>query len=373
MLNWKKYIPFSNYWICQICGWLAFSANSIYINNLKELPDFYQTWKLTIAYIIIIISGFLLTHQYRNWVVKKRWYELSLIRLIPRVAISILLFSLILTFLEIFMDWFIIPEKFWNQNPGYLYWTNGSVYLILWSRYMIIWFSFYHIYHYARQAILSENKRLNLEHAQKIFELNQLRSQLNPHFLFNALNSIRSLTISKPELARESINRLSDLLRASLNAHKKQWVSLREELHIIQDYINIEKIRFEERLQFSISVEESLLDIPVPSMMIQTLVENAVKHGINQRIEGGTIQIYAFEKNNQINILIENPGAIKEVSASEHKGVGLMNTQRRLDLLYNENAFFSLNMNEKGMIETKLILPITPNSHFQNHLNRNDD
>lgn len=176
-------------------------------------------------------------------------------------------------------------------------------------------------------------------------ELATLKAQLNPHFLFNALNSLQALISTEPDKAECIVDNLANLLRYALYSSHAQTVSLEEECIIVENYLELESIRFEERLQTVIDIEPTLWGIRIPPMMIQTLVENAVKHGISTRPEGGSIGIFARLLGNKICIRVCNDGKLKSLNNVQNAavgGVGVMNTIRRLELLYGAGATFSL-------------------------------
>lgn len=158
-----------------------------------------------------------------------------------------------------------------------------------------------------------------------------LRMQLQPHFLFNTLNSISALVPTHPEGADEMIGRLGDFLRKTLDAPQDQFVPLGRELAFIQDYLAIEQIRFQDRLQVVIQIPEALMELPVPCFILQPLVENALKHGLSDRPQGGTLHLGAALDQGDLVIDIRDDG---EGYLPGREGVGLANVRSRLELLY---------------------------------------
>ena len=136
----------------------------------------------------------------------------------------------------------------------------------------------------------NELDRLKLETTVKELELKTIKSHINPHFIFNSLNSIRALVDENPKRARRAITELSNILRSSMQAEKSETVTLEKELDIVKDYLALEQMRFEERLKIELEIDEDTLQQPVPPMMLQTLVENAIKHGISKQIKGGVVR-----------------------------------------------------------------------------------
>ncbi len=176
----------------------------------------------------------------------------------------------------------------------------------------------------------------------KTAELANLKNQLNPHFLFNAINSIKALTISDPHLARNALTELSQLLRTSLTMGNEQLVTLETEISFVKDYLSLEKIRYEKRLNYAFEIDKNALNIKLPPMSLQLLVENAIKHGIGKNKGGGVILIKAVCKENHFQLSVTNSGKLKLNPSSSDTGVGIKNLQKRLYFNFQENASFSV-------------------------------
>jgi two-component system LytT family sensor kinase len=189
---------------------------------------------------------------------------------------------------------------------------------------------------------LEEQKRLVLE-----ARFDALQRQINPHFLFNTLNSIASLVRFRPDLAREMIVKLANLLRALLKDHGT-YVPLREELRFTDDYLDIEVVRFgAEKLRVVKELDDRTLDVLVPSILLQPLIENSIKHGLEPRIQGGTITIRSRIAGASIVVEVEDDGVgmmHKPPSALEHSGngIGMRNVRERLEVLYGNRARFTV-------------------------------
>jgi two-component system LytT family sensor kinase len=174
-------------------------------------------------------------------------------------------------------------------------------------------------------------------------ELQVLKMQLHPHFLFNTLNAISELVYSDPKAADRSILRLSELLRFSLASEKSQEVALKKELEFLEKYLEIQKMLMRERLSVKLSVEPDALDATVPNMLLQPLVENSIKHGIAPRPAGGSVEIYARLSDGKLHLEVTDDGLGMNVQDEEiHGGLGLINTRERLKHLYGEAHFFNL-------------------------------
>ena len=161
--------------------------------------------------------------------------------------------------------------------------------------YFFIWNLIYFIYHYVTKSRKQQLDTLRLESMVKELELKTIKAHINPHFIFNSLNSIRALVDENPQRARNAVTELSNILRSSMQTEQLETVPLERELGIIKDYLALENMRFEDRLKVEYDIDEDTLNQPVPPMMLQTLVENAIKHGISKQINGG---LAAIERQN---------------------------------------------------------------------------
>ncbi len=188
------------------------------------------------------------------------------------------------------------------------------------------------MYHFVIKTRKQEMDTIKLEALVRELELNTIKAHVNPHFIFNSLNGIRALIDENPERARTAITQLSSILRSSLSAEKAETVSLLEELKIVKDYLALESMRFEDRLQVEFAVDEKSLNNPVPPMMLQTLVENAIKHGISKQMKGGMIKIISDINQNSHELLVQNTGHLN--GYSKNVGFGIASTIDRLNLLY---------------------------------------
>jgi two-component system LytT family sensor kinase len=179
-----------------------------------------------------------------------------------------------------------------------------------------------------------QKRKTDAERLSKEAELYKLRHQLQPHFLFNSLNSISALVGNQPEQARKMIQQLSDFLRGTLKREDHQWVSLSEELQNLELYLEIEKVRFGHRLSTVIDNDETCRNLKLPSMLLQPLVENAIKFGLYNTTEDVTILINAKKNENYLEIRVQNPFDAETSFPKQGTGFGLSSVQRRLYLLF---------------------------------------
>ncbi|RKR09397.1 histidine kinase [Flavobacterium sp. 81] len=317
----------------------------------------YFSWKIGITDLILDVAiGITLTHIYRNFALRKGWNKLNLKRLVPKIAISILVLSLLYMFL-IAAKLYLIRLFFLGNNSISFVAFFKSVQLQIFMtgiRLMSIWVLAYHLYHYSRLEIetVKENARLSL--IVKEAQLNNLSAQLNPHFFFNSLNNIKYLVLENPNSARRAIDLLSELLRNSLNSNVARLISLDDEINLVKDYLELEKIRFEERLQIKIEADIDLSKYLILPLSIQSLVENAIKHGIEKRKNGGFINVTIQEEDHFIKINVQNSGKLE--IQDNTSGIGLNNLKERLLLQYNGNAAFEIkDLNDETVLATILL------------------
>ncbi len=223
------------------------------------------------------------------------------------------------------------------------------------TRLMAIWLLAYHLYHYAQREINIAKENAQLAIIAKDAQLNSLAAQLNPHFLFNSLNNIKALVIENPKSARRAIDLLSDLLRTSLYNGDVLLTTFKDELALVKDYFELEKLRFEERLQFCIDVDDQLNNTLILRFSIQTLAENAIKHGIAKQKNGGLISIKIIEIDNFISINVQNPGEFNIDASAE--GLGIKNLTERLLLQYKGRAKFDIIHEAGGNVSSTILIP----------------
>jgi two-component system LytT family sensor kinase len=204
---------------------------------------------------------------------------------------------------------------------------------------------------------IEEQNRLLME-----ARLEALTRQINPHFLFNTLNSISSLVRTDPELARVLIQKLSNIMRRLLR-RSEALTSLREELDFVDDYLSIERVRFGEKLQVIREVDDAALDTPVPSMLLQPLVENSIKHGIQPKVEGGTIRIRGSHADGRLRLEISDDGQgipEEKIGWIYDEGVGLNNVKERVKMLYGEDFHFRVTSKYGQGTRVEIELPDLP-------------
>ena len=344
-------INISLYWKCQLIGWSIVSIYWAYTVYTRDNYGFFYTF---LNYVFDVSLGIFLTHMYRLFSLKGNWKRLPIKKLIIRVIPGVLVFAflyVLISNLKWYAYWTIIIGKEKDLLESLIYWDPI---LITALRLMSIWILAYHLYHYYQKEVVTAKENAKLSLIAKQAQLDNLSAQLNPHFLFNSLNSIKSLVIENPDTARRAIDLLSDLLRSSLYEKDKGLITINEELSLVKDYIELEKMRFEERLQLEIAIDKSLSNFEIPTLSIQLLVENAIKHGIDLIVKGGIINLTIKKQYDLVEIIVRNPGSIKN---KNNAGLGLKNLQERLVIQYKNKAVFSLIELNTNEVEAKILIP----------------
>jgi two-component system LytT family sensor kinase len=328
------------YWSCQLIGWLFYTAINLFFFKLS-----YKTNALdVIIFLLWFPLGLSITHLYRAVINKLTILNSKILFQLPFIVFSSFLMSFIFFVFNVF-----IIKLFSDINYQLDYVAAISKILSL-MLIFIIWSVIYFGFHYFDNYKKTEIQNLKLEANKNEIELNTLKSQLNPHFMFNSLNSIRALVDEDPKKAKTAITQLSNILRNTLMMHKNKFIAFEEEIKLVTDYLALEHIRYEERLTFDLDIDPKTLQIPIPPMMIQTLVENAIKHGISHLVDGGEIIIKATLEDDTFKISVKNTGQIIS-NITSLKGVGVENTTNRLQILYGNKAKFKLeNFDDKNVI-----------------------
>ena len=300
---------------------------------------------------ILFLSAAGISHLYRLIFIRLSWPSLKIGKLIPRVIIGSIIAGLVYLIIQlgvalVYND-FLIKKSDFTLIQLISSWLSLSIIYLLWS-------VFYFTYFFLEKSRNEELNALQMQAKLNEFELYNLKTQLNPHFIFNAMNSIRALIDENPKLARRSLTQLSSILRTTLQMNRSKFVTLDEELRLIKEYLELEKIRFEERLVVNYEIAPGLGHYLVPPMMLQTLVENAIKHGISKYRKGGNVEFRVKENLDSIEVTITNPGDFEE--KHNQMGLGVSSTQQRLGILYGEKAGLAI-QNKENKVYTIVTFP----------------
>lgn len=218
---------------------------------------------------------------------------------------------------------------------------------------------------YLSRVRYAEEEKINAQLRSELVQarLQALKMQIQPHFLFNTLNSISSLVLTNPPQAHLMIAQLGDFLRLTLDYTEDQMVPLAEELRFLRSYLEIEQIRFSDRLKVNFDVEPEVLTIMVPHLVLQPIVENSIKHAVSQRRSGGIIEISADKFEDKLQIQIKDNGhdseaKVMNLKKDESSGTGLANVQNRLKHFYGNDSGFEMRNSEKGGTTVTLLIPL---------------
>lgn len=350
----KNNTTISLYWKCQLIGW---SLAAFYWQLTGIIYGRYDIFFGVTQFITDVAIYILLTHAYRIFALHSHWTTLNIkelvIKIIPAIGIMGVLYSFV-TIFKIYLLRFIFKQLH-GQSLIELITQNGIDILMGGIRLMSIWLLAYHLYHYAQREIRLAKLNAQLELLSKEAQLENLSAQLNPHFLFNALNTIKFLVVEKPEIARRAIDLLAELLRNGLYENDSSLVSIKSELSMVRDYLELESLRLEERLTICIDVDETLDDFEIPRFSIQILIENAIKHGISGQKSGGFVKLTIAKQYAYACITVANSGAI---SFRENDGIGLKNLRERLNLVYGNRARFEMSDLFNGEVQCKISISL---------------
>jgi two-component sensor histidine kinase len=345
------------YWICQLGGWGVLLGVAVADSSHPSLLHAGLSFAGSLATAIGV------THAFRRYVKSAGWTDLPVRQLAPRIVLSAP--ALAAAFLAIVdlaglllyqLTRSLLPsgEALLAAGPPKIDVLSFSAFMgstLIFGLWVMIYVSV-HAY-WDRQQAKVDTWRLEAE--ARSARLQALKTQLNPHFFFNSLNSLRALIAQDPERAQQMVTRLARLLRTTLQASDAKTVPLSEEIQTVRTYLELEKVRFEERLQYRIDVPDTARRRLVPFMLLQTLVENAIKHGVAEAREGGTVTIAADVSDppegrraarDCLRICVTNPGTLAPTppgsAPGQESGTGLRNARERLHLLFGRQASVTL-------------------------------
>ncbi|MBM3787188.1 MAG: sensor histidine kinase [Acidobacteria bacterium] len=340
------------YWLYQLSGWFGYSAAGIFINWMGGGA----LGPLLVAHAALVSCGIGLTHLLRREIRRRRTPDVPLSRLWPALALASVAISVVLAGLVVGV----------NRLLGNGAWDLVSVAALWWGMLLAagVWTILYVRFSEKRgQEVREERLQLALRDAQ----LHALETQINPHFLFNALNSIRALVEIDPARAQEMLTRLANVLRNSLRRGGEHTVPLESELEAVSDYLALETVRFGDRLNCSVETERNAALCRMPPMLLQTLVENAVKHGVGRASGRADLSIRASVESQLLRIVVENTGNLAEPRGAGVR-VGLKNTRDRLALLYGDEACLTLE-EANGRVVATVEIPAVEHEH-ESHTGR---
>ena len=307
---------------------------------------YWQACQSTVMFVLSIPIWFIVI----RWMYALQWYWRGCIHLLLAPVYAVLNYG----YLYYIVVWFggtTAAEPLKNSG-GWLLYFNLLIYLLQ--------FTLYHSYEILRQLRVKEKIALELSALRKEQELAALKAQINPHFLFNTLNSISAMAATDAEETRTMIAQLADLLRYAMESSKKDFVLLKDELQFVQDYLALESKRLGDRLTTKFQVDQSIDSLLLPPMILQTLIENAIKHGIAPAEEGGCVCVQIQRQKEGIVFLISNTGICISCPdpLTAANGVGLKNTDARLRKMYGDLSRLKIRPLAEGGCEVTFTLPV---------------
>jgi two-component system, LytTR family, sensor kinase len=354
----KKHLKWVAIWGLWTLFGVFFASQVALQSRLSENPTpFWRvlSWQLFSGYLWFAISPLILWLGRRFTFDDGKWKTSIPVHLVASIVIAVV---------QLAIDAFVLPKL------GYLSRYANAPYLEIFKIFLFVNLHFsvaiywgvlgiQNAIKYYRKYRERELRTSQLEARLATTRLQVLKMQLHPHFLFNTLNAISELIYRNPESAERMISDLSDLLRMSFENLEVQEIPLKQELEFLEKYLEIESTRFHDRLQVQMNISPDTLDASVPNMILQPLVENAIKHGIGPRSEGGKINIDASRQNGHLTLSVSDNGMGVPFGDLENlsEGVGLSNTRRRLRHLYGEGHSFKLRNEEDSGLAVDLVIP----------------
>ncbi len=348
------------YVVFQTAGWGFFLVAQLTVSVYFAARDG-KTDLLTPASMVTMVMalGLLLTHFFRAIMARWGWKRLGWRQLLPRVFAAALVLGVLWNGIGYLLAYGLLDMPWEGKHSRLLIFALGTM-----NGAMIFvgWLCLYFFYHLFDRFNRLEIERLRLNAVVKDAELRALKSQVNPHFIFNSLNSLRALIDEDPGRAREAVTQLANLLRYSLQSGQLETVPLEDELRVVNDYLALEQVRHEERLRVRLDVAPETVKLPIPPMLLQTLVENAIKYGISRSPTGGEIAIVAQRDGEMLRLQVTNPGELAvgrrgQSGEGESTGLGMSNAAERLRLLFGDRARLELRAANARTVMAEAVVP----------------
>lgn len=355
-----QFSPGRAYWLCQLLGWGGYGL--LYFIAVL-LPFHAAGWANALADVVYCVIGLAGTHVLHARLRRHAWPDLPLPRLLPRLVLAAVVLAALMT-----------------AGLELAFWLLGIAQMLSWPVTMSIavssagligiWMALYWIAHGVRRRRAAESQALEARILAREAQLRRLQAELNPHFLFNCLNGLRALIPQDPPRAQTMVTELAELLRYALRADRTPTVPLAEEWAAIEAYLALEGLRLEERLECRHDLAPAALEAAVPPMLLQGLVENAIKHGIAPSPAGGSVLISAAVTDGVLRLEVRNTGGLGRPgpavadaghgAGSASPGLGLANARQRLHLLYGEAAALRIEESPPGTTLAIVTLPYVP-------------
>jgi two-component system, LytTR family, sensor kinase len=324
-------------------GWLLWALIHVCVLRSFELPWVVAITDSAISNVLLLLVALLLINTLQFYIPQADRYAMLLAWVSALTVVWLLLSRLILTLFFADTQYLLFQKQslFIRFSFGFLITSTIVLISVLW-------------YNWQEQKAMEERRR-ETERIAKEAELFKLRQQLQPHFLFNSLNSISALIGPEGKAARKMVLQLSEFLRGTLKKEEHQWTSLGEELRYLQLYLEIEKVRFGHRLDTAFELKEGTEALQLPALLLQPIVENAIKFGLYDTFEEITITISSCQQDQALIIEVQNPFD-PDITSPKGTGFGLLSIQRRLYLLFGRNDLLQTETSGK-LFTTRLTIP----------------
>lgn len=365
------------YWLCQTAGWGTYTITRF----CGAVLYLHMGWQEALLDVLLLhVAALALTHLLRGYVIRHDWASLGRPQLALRIFLAGLLLGLPmgiatqLTPLSAFQDPSILfTHVQLTVAPAIVLWLN----VVNWAATFILWLALYFGVLAVRRRKSAELRQSELARALQLAELRLLKAQLNPHFLFNSLNTVCSLIAEDPARAQDAVKRLASTLRYTLSSGQGEFAPLEHEMAIVEDYLRLESLRFEDRLRIERHLSPEALRVRVPVMLLQTLAENGIKHGIALLPQGGTLSIRAEVRSDTLSLEVSNPRlqsppsvprqpasvpasgpATDGLARNDGDGIGLRNAAERLRLLFGSRAGLDVDLGQPGVAAVRVRIPV---------------
>jgi two-component system, LytTR family, sensor kinase len=339
------------YWILQLFGWFALMFIEIFNFTFFIRGEFH--WRYLYSFGVFSLIGIFSTHFYKTFFIKPSTFDKGLGKVWSKALLDVVLISLLMVILGRLVSisgQFSILKVPITESLRVL----GPQFMNI-ARYVVVWIVIYYLYHILLRNNELQKSNLEAENRAKITELELLKTQLNPHFLFQCLSSIKAMVLKDKEMARDGIIKLSELLRYSLNYEKNSLVGVQEELAELNKYIALEKLRLGPRFQFKMEVEDGLFDQKIPTAALLNLVENAIRNEVENHEEGGFIHLSGKFENGKITFILKGNSAISQQQVAMTKGIE--NLKIRLQKIFGQDAELTLGVRGDQYFTSQLTIP----------------
>ncbi len=358
---------YPRYWWCQLGGWGGVAALGVLVVFLVSQREIAEGINAALAsaksagvrpddggnarfMTFTCLLGLVASHGWRVLILNQGWMRWPVTRLVWHAAAWWVGLTLLLSAITIRFFTVNLPEENGAANAIPAVMMNASL--------LGAWCAVYFLVHFHDAFHRANLDRAELAAAVAASQLLALQGQTNPHFLFNSLNTVRALMPATATEARRAITLLAETLRATLLEGKKASIPLARELEIVRAYLSLERLRFEEDLTVEEEIAPAALDVQVPSLMLQTLVENALKHGLLRTGGRGVLRLVAKSDDDAVWLRVRSPGTLDvEADATASLGIGLENVRERLRLLFGPEASLCLRAPQLGIIEAIVRIP----------------